>query len=244
MGKEIAKQKNPLVSLLINVVIPVVILNFLGKNYLGPKRALVVALLFPIIYGLYVLVKERKADFMSIIGIVSVALTGVVGISGLPKEYMAIKEALIPLVLGLVMVISLKTPFPLIKKIMMTEALFDVKRLTGALKEKETEGIFEKRLVGFTWGFASAMFLSAVLNYILVMIVLNSPPNTPEYNAELGKIMWMGLIVVLIPSMAIMIWVLNKLFDTLMELTGLKLDDLLAAHHKEKSVVKPDPQVD
>ncbi|MCK4564944.1 MAG: MFS transporter [Verrucomicrobia bacterium] len=245
MGKEKAKQQNPLVSIAINIVIPVVILSFLSKEkYLGPVWSLVVGLLFPIGYGLHTLVKERKADFMSIIGIISVVLTGAVGISGLPKEYMAIKEAAIPLLLGVAIVGSLKTPFPLIKKIMMTEALFDVERLKGALKEKGTEAKFEKRLVGLTWGFASSMFLSAGLNYTLVMIVLKSPPGTDGYTAELGKIMWMGFIVVMIPCMIIMIWVLNKLFDTLMELTGLKLNDLLAAHHKEKPVAEPDPQVD
>ncbi len=245
MSKEPPKQKNPLVSIVINIVIPVVILSFLSKEkYLGPVWSLVVGLLFPIGYGLHTLVKERKPDFMSIIGIISVVLTGAVGISGLPKEYMAIKEAAIPLLLGLAIVGSLKTPFPLIKKIMMTEALFDVERLKGALKEKGTEVKFEKRLVGLTWGFASSMFLSAGLNYALVMIVLKSPPGTDGYTAELGKIMWMGFIVVMIPCMIIMIWVLNKLFDTLMELTGLKLNDLLAAHHKEKPAAEPDPQVD
>ena len=32
-----------------------------------------------------------------------------------------------------------------------------------------------------------------------------------------------------------MVWVMNKLFDTLIDLTGLKLDDLLAAHHKKEA---------
>jgi hypothetical protein len=237
MGKEKAKQQNPLVSIVINVVIPVAILSLLSKEkYLGPVWALVVGLLFPIGYGLHTLVKERKADFMSIIGIVSVTLTGVFGILKFPPEYIAIKEAAIPLLLGLAIIGSLKTPFPLIKKIMMTESLFDVERLKQALKEKGTEAQFEKRLVGLTWGFASSMFLSAGLNYALAKIVLKSLPGSPEYTAELGKMTGLSHVVVLIPCMIVMIWVLNKLFDTLMELTGLKLDDLLAAHHKEKAV--------
>ena len=43
------KPENPLVSLLINVLIPVGILSFLSKEkYLGPVWALVVGLAFPI----------------------------------------------------------------------------------------------------------------------------------------------------------------------------------------------------
>jgi len=239
------KQENPLISILINVVIPVVILTFLSKEkYLGPVWALVVGLLFPIGYGLRTLIKDRKADFMSIIGVVSVTLTGVFGILKLPPEYIAIKEAAIPLLLGLAIVISLKTPFPLIKKIMMTESLFDVARLKRALKEKGNEAVFEKRLVGLTWGFASSMFLSSGLNYALAKVVLKSEPGSEAFTAELGKMTGLSHIVVLIPCMVVMIWVMNKLFNTLSELTGLKLDDLLADHHKEKIAPAADVQTD
>ena len=129
---------------------------------------------------------------------------------------------------------SLKTPFPLIKKILMTESLFDVERLTQALKQKGNEAVFEKRLVGLTWGFASSMFLSSGLNYALAKIVLKSEPGTEAYTAELGKMTGLGHVVILVPCMIIMVLVMNKLFNTLTELTGEKLDELLAAHHREK----------
>ncbi len=229
------KQENPLISIGVNVIIPVVILTFLSKEkYLGPVWALVVGLLFPIGYGLRTLIRDRKADFMSIIGIISVTLTGVFGILKLPPEYIAIKEAAIPLLIGLAIIGSLKTPFPLIKKIMMTEALFDVERLTRALKEKGNEVVFEQRLVGLTWGFASSMFLSSGLNYALAKIMLKSEPGSEAFIAELGKMTGLSHIVILIPCMAVMIWVMNKLFNTLTELTGLPLDDLLAARHRKE----------
>ena len=117
---------------------------------------------------------------------------------------------------------------------MMTEALFDVERLKSALREKGTEAVFEKRLVGLTWGLASSMFLSSVLNYALAKIILKSEPGTEAFTAEIGKMTGWSHVVILIPCMIIMFFVMNKLFDTLTELTGLKLDDLLAAHHKEK----------
>lgn len=242
MSKETPERKpdSPLVSIVINVVVPVAILTFLSKEkHLGPVWALVVGLLFPIGYGLRTLIRDRKADVMSIIGIVSVTLTGVFGILKLPPEWIARKEAAIPLLMGLAIVGSLKTPFPLIKKILMTEALFDVERLKGALREKGNEALFEKRLVGLTWGLASAMFLSAGLSYVLAKIVLKSEPGSEAFTAELGKMTGLSHIVVLVPVMIVMFWVLNKLFDTLIELTGLKLDDLLAAHHKKESAPAP-----
>jgi len=245
MSKAEHKPDNPMVSILVNVVIPVAILSLLSKEkYLGPVWALVVGLAFPISFGLHTLIKQRKADFMSIIGIVSVTLTGVFGILKLPPEYIAIKEAAIPLIFGIVIIGSLKTPFPLIKKLLMTEALFDVDKLKSCLKEKGNEAAFEKRLVGITWGFASSMFLSAGLNYALAKIVLKSEPGSEAYTAELGKMTGLSHVVVLVPCMIIMIWVMNKLFNILTELTGEKLDDLLAAHHREKAAPAPDAQTD
>jgi hypothetical protein len=229
------KQENPLVSILINVVIPVVILTGFSKDkYLGPVWGLVTALLFPVVYGTHTLMKERRADFVSIIGIVSVLLTGIFGILKLPPEWIACKEAAIPLLIGLAIVISLKTPYPLIKKILMTEAVFNVKLLHEKLREKGNETLFEKRLVSLTWGLASSMFLSSALNYTLAKIVLRSEPGTEAFAAEVGRMTGLSYIVVMLPSMAVMILVLTALIKTLTGLTGLKLDDMLAAEHKEK----------
>lgn len=235
MSKSERKPDNPLISIVINVLIPVTILSLLSKEkYLGPVWALVVGLAFPIGYGLRTLIRVRKADVISIIGIISVTLTGLFSILKFPAQYMAIKEAAIPLLLGITIVLSLKTPFPLIKKILMSESLFDVELLKQSLHEKGNELVFEKRLVGLTWGLASSMFLSAILNYGLATFMLKSEPGTEAYTAELGKMTGLSHIVVLVPCMIIMFFVMNKLFDTLTELTGKHPEDLLASHHREE----------
>ncbi len=234
MTKPRPKEENPLISIMLNVVIPVIILTYLSKDqYLGPVWGLVVALILPIGYGIHTLIKEKRADFVSIIGIISVLLTGVFGILQLPRMWMACKEAAIPLIIGLAIVISLKTPYPLIKKMLMSEKLFNVPLLHEKLRELGNEAKFEKRLVGLTWGFASSMFLSAILNFGLAMVILKSSPGTPEYSAEIGKMMGLSYIVVMIPSMTVMILVLMALIKTLTHLTGLKMDDLLAEHLQE-----------
>ena len=238
MSKPHPKEEHPMVSILLNVVLPVIILTQLSKDkYLGPVWGLVVALILPVGYGIHTLVKQKRADFVSIIGIISVLLTGVFGILKLPPEWIAVKEAAIPLIIGLAIVISLKTPYPLIKKILMSEKLFNVPLLHEKLRENNNEALFEKRLTGLTWGFASSMFLSSALNYTLAKIVLKSPPGTEAYTAEIGKMTGLSYIVVMLPSMAVMILVRMALIKTLTHLTGLKMDDLLAEHLQEKEKV-------
>ncbi|MFA7256079.1 MAG: VC0807 family protein [Kiritimatiellales bacterium] len=239
MSKTPPKEEHPMVSIMLNVVIPVVILTCLSKDkYLGPVWGLVAALILPIGYGIHTLVKEKRADFVSIIGIVSVLLTGVFGILKLPPQWIAVKEAAIPLIIGLAIVISLKTPYPLVKKILMSERLFNVELLHEKLREQGTETKFEKRLVGLTWGLASSMFLSSALNYTLAKIILKSEPGSEAFTAEIGKMTGLSYIVVMLPSMAVMICVLIALIKTLTHLTGLKMDDLLAEHLQEPKPVE------
>ena len=236
------KEENPLLSILLNVVIPVLILTYLSKDkYLGPVWGLISALILPIGYGIHTLVKDRRADFVSILGIISVLLTGVFSILELPPQWIAVKEAAIPLIIGLTIVISLKTPWPLIRKILFNDKLFNVDLLHEKLRELGNEARFEKRLVWLTWGLASSMFLSSALNYTLAKIVLKSEPGTEAFAAEIGKMTGLSYIVVMLPSMAVMILVLIALIKTLTHLTGLKMDDLLAAHLQEEK--KPEPVV-
>lgn len=234
MSKTRPKEENPMISILLNVIIPVVILTYLSKDkYLGPVRGLIAALILPVGYGIHTLVKEKRADFVSIIGIISVLLTGVFGILKLPPQWIAVKEAAIPLIIGLAIVFSLATPWPLIRKILFNEKLFNVPLLHEKLRENGNEEKFEKRLVGLTWGLASSMFLSSALNYTLAKIVLKSEPGTEAFAAEIGKMTGLSYIVVMLPSMTVMILVLIALIKTLTHLTGLKMDDLLAEHLQE-----------
>lgn len=233
MTEKKKKEEHPLVSILINVIIPVVVLTKLSKDkYLGPVWGMVTALILPIVYGTHTLIKDRRTDFVAILGVVSVLLTGVFGILKLPPEYIAIKEAAIPLIIGIVIVVSLKTPYPLIKKILMNEKLFKVDLLHERLRERGNEAHFDKRLVGLTWGLASSFFLSSALNYGLAKAVLKSQPGTDAFTAEIGKMTGLGYVVVMLPSMAVMILVLIALIKTLTHLTGLKLDDMIVEEHK------------
>ena len=75
------KQENLLVNLVCNLVLPALILSKLSSpERLGPVYGLVVALVFPLGYGLWDFIQRRQANFISIIGFVSVLLTGGLGL--------------------------------------------------------------------------------------------------------------------------------------------------------------------
>jgi len=98
-----AQQKpRPLVDLLVSIIIPsVVLMKFSGPDKLGATWGLVVALAFPVAYGLWELIINKKRNWIAVLGIVSVLLTGGIGLFKIDTKWLAIKEAAIPAIIGI-----------------------------------------------------------------------------------------------------------------------------------------------
>ena len=97
----------PLIDLLVSIVLPsAILMKFSGDEHLGAVGALVLALAFPIGWGLYELIRFRVKNFIAALGLISVLLTGGIGLLQLDTEWLAIKEAAIPAILGIAVIIS------------------------------------------------------------------------------------------------------------------------------------------
>lgn len=220
-------QENMLVNLLINVAAPSIILaKFSGENTLGPTWGLIVALAFPIGYGVWDFIRRRKVNFFSGLGVFSTFLTGGMTLLKLPPEYVAIKEASIPLMFGLATLGSLYTPFPLVRTFLYNDKVLQVDRVNEALKRFGTEQAFERTLVLASWMLAGSFFLSAVLNYGLATYLLVSPPGTEAYNGELGRMTALSFPVITVPSMLMLVGALWYLLHRIKALTHLKFDEI------------------
>jgi intracellular septation protein A len=102
-----AAKPNPLFELSITLIIPSFILMKLsGSEDLGTVNALLLALTFPLLWGVRSLLRERKVNLLAVLGLVSILLTGGIGLLQLDTHWLAVKEAAIPGLIGLVVVIS------------------------------------------------------------------------------------------------------------------------------------------
>lgn len=219
---------NPFVSLLVNIVLPTLILmKFSDERTLGVVPGLLVALSFPLLYGIYDFIKAGKVNFISALGFASVLLTGIVGVLALDAYWIAVKEAAIPFIIGLAVIISVHTPFPLVKKLLYNDQLLNTAKVNTLLDEKGHKPTFEKRLQQSSYLIAASFFLSAVLNYALAKFFLVSPPGTAAFNAELGKMNAFSIPVIAVPSTIIMVLVLLWLLKSIRKLTGLKTEEIL-----------------
>lgn len=222
------KQSGFLGNLAFNIIIPVLIMtNLNGDDRLGPAWSIVAALVFPIVYGLWDLKQSGKVNGFSILGIVSVVLTGGISLLELPAEYIAIKEAAIPAVIGLAVLFTQRTSKPLLKVLVLNEQIVNWENLSKALRDNNKTAEFEQKMAVSSYIVAGSFFLSSALNYILAKMILVSAPGTSAYTEELGRMTALSYPVIVIPSMLMLMGALWYLFSQIKKLTGEDLDNFL-----------------
>lgn len=227
MTKKKEKQENIFLNIILNIVIPTVILTkFSGEDALGVRNGIIVALAFPILYGLYDFITARRINFFSGIGIVSILLTGTISLMELDAKYIAIKEAAIPAIFGIVALGSLYTRYPLVRTLLYNDKIIQVDRVDKALDDRDQHIAFEKTLKTANYMVAASFFLSSALNYFLAEYILVSPPGTEAFNAELGKMTALSFPVIMVPSMIVLISTMFFLFRSITRLTGLSLEEI------------------
>lgn len=223
-----AKQESLLVNLVCNLLIPTLILTKLSsESYLGIKLAIVVALAFPIVYGVHDFFSRGKLNFFSALGVVSVTLTGGISLMELDAIYIAIKEASIPAIFGAATLLSLKTSQPLIHTFLLNEAILDLQNINRALANNGRTQEFDKLLVNASWILAGSFFLSSLLNYLLAVIILTAEPGTVAFNEQLGKMTALSFPVIALPAMLVLTADLFYLFRGITRLTGIPLEDII-----------------
>ena len=212
-------------NLIFNIIIPTVILSkFSTPESLGPTWGLIVALAFPVGFGLWDLQRSGKFNFFSILGVVSVLLTGGISLMQLDPSYIAIKEAAIPGLLGIAVIVSQNTRYPLVKLIILNEQVWRMDVLKATLEEHGKTEEFERKVNFSAYLVAASFFLSSVLNYLLAKWILVSPPGTTEFNEELGYMTALSYPVIVVPSMILLFGAIFYLFRQLKLLTGKSIE--------------------
>jgi len=219
---------SPLIELAVTLIVPSLILMKLsGPEDLGAVNALLLALAFPLAWGARDFLARRTFNLFAALGLVSILLTGGIGLLQLDTRWLAIKEAAIPGLIGLAVAVSAHTRYPLVRVLLFSPALMNVERIQQSLGQRGNADAFEARLTTATWMLGGSFFFSAAMNYFLATWIVVSPSGTPAFNAELGRLTLLSYPMIALPSMLIMAAVLVYLARSVRELAGLKLAEAL-----------------
>lgn len=220
----------PFVDLLISILIPSLILMKLsGESNLGADGALILALAFPLGWGTFELIKYRKFNFIALLGLISVLLTGGIGLLKLDNQWLAIKEAAIPGLIGIAVLVSTRTRYPLIRTLLFNKNVLNVDKIHERLEQGGHTQHFETRLLTATYWLSGTFFFSSAMNYVLAKWIVISPSGSEAFNEELGRMNLLSYPMIAIPSMIMLMAIFYYLWRTIHGLTGLKLEEIMAA---------------
>jgi len=222
------KRENLFVNVLFNVVVPSLLL-MKGERLIGIPAwsVLCIALAFPIIYFLHDLKSRGRRNIISIIGFVSILITGGVGLLHLPSGLIAVKEAAVPGIFALVIVASLWTKNPLIKAFLINPDFFEVDKIEKAVAEHGAQAAFERVMRNGTLLLALSFFVSATLNYLLARWIVRSPSGTEAFNVELGKLNMVSYPAIALPATLISMMALWHVVAGIKKHAGLSLEDIM-----------------
>ena len=230
------KKPSPFLDLIISILIPSLILMKLsGEDKLGPTMALVVALAFPIGYGIYDFVINGNRNIMALLGVISVLLTGGIGLLKIDAQWLAVKEAAIPLCIGIGVLVANKMGYPLVKKLLFNPAILNTDKIHAELDKKKNRQQFDLRLDRANTLLAGTFLFSAIMNYFLAKLIVKSESGSSAFNEELGRMTLLSYPVIAIPSMIMMMAIFWFIWRTVNRLTGLSLEEIMVAGEDEKS---------
>lgn len=222
----------PMIDLMVSLVIPsIILMKFSGDENLGATTALIVALAFPLSWGLFEFVRYRQFNFIALLGLISIVLTGGIGLLQLDPQWLAIKEAAIPGLIGIGVLLSTYTRYPLIRTLVYNPKFINVEMIRQRLNESNNSKTFESRLQNATYLLSGTFLFSSLMNYILARSVVTSPAGSASFNEELGQMTLLSYPVIAIPSTLMMFVIFYYLWRTINGLTGLKLEEILTSNY-------------
>jgi len=234
---ESQKRENGFHSLLFNILIPVLLLTQGDRLTDKPAIVLAIALAFPVGYFFWDYRKRKKVNFISILGFVSVLLTGGVGLMQLPRFWFIVKETAIPALIGQAVLGSLFTRYPLIRVLVYSKEIFDVEHIQKCLMERNSVAAMERLLKAATALLSVSFFISAALNYILASHFVKTEPSIDpaQFNAEVGAMTGWSYVVIALPSTLFLVGIMFVVINGIRRHAGLGLEASLAHHLREEN---------
>lgn len=217
-------------NLAFSIAIPIFILNS-TKLPFSPEAKLIIAILFPLLYGAYEWWRTKKHNFLALLGLINVVITGGFGLLQLGGIWFSIKEASFPLLIGIFVLISGLRQSPFFGKMLMSPEVFNTEKLDEKLKETNKTAEFNRLVLNSNHFLAFSFFISAFLNFVIaeqtfspISEALAATERANILNSQIALMHKRGFMGIAIPSMIMMLSLLMYYFKQIEKITGEKIE--------------------
>ncbi|MEY4615094.1 MAG: hypothetical protein RJB66_54 [Pseudomonadota bacterium] len=219
-------------NLAFSIAIPIYILN--STTFFTPEIRLLIAIAFPLFYGAFEWWKTKKHNFVSLLGLVNVIITGGFGLLQLSGGWFSFKEASFPFLIGLFVLISGLRNNPFFGKMLMSPDVFNTDKLESRLKESNQTEAFHKLVLRSNHILALSFFISALLNFLIaeqtftpISDSIAEVEKANLLNAQIALMHKRGFLGIAIPSMAMLLGLLIYYFKQVEKITGESIEAFL-----------------
>lgn len=235
------KGMQSLLNVVLSVLAPVMILDHCSGHgdalyEIGPTAAITLALSLPLACGVYSFLRNRTVDPVTFMGLAGTVLTAVVtfyanmgdGVAIRPDTpwWYAAKEALIPLLLGGIMIVSTRSSTSMLRVFIYSDTVFDIPHIEQCITARGAQQEYDRTLFRASLMTASSLFASAFANFLLalhfLLPVLQQDPaeQAVAYNYAVSSMTWYGYLIIGIPLFITLFCVIRYLVSRLERLTG------------------------
>jgi len=131
------------------------------------------------------------------------------------------------LIIAIVIYVSIKMNKNVVSSLFFNEDVIDMKRINCVLDEKGKREEFDTMFRKSSYWVVVSFLLSSILNFTLARIILQSPPGTEAYTAEIGKLTGLSFPVIAVPCTIILVVVMFYIFKQITRLTGIPLEEIV-----------------
>lgn len=215
------RRSHPILTIVCSVLLPVLVLKYCSASGnawydLGPTVALIAALCLPVGYGVWSFVKKSGGGIITLLGIVTTLLTGLVTIyaqagagealrPSTPWIYAA-KEGALPLIIGVVILLGGTGEHSLLRTIFYTDAAFHTREAEARIAALHREADYNTLLKLMNCLLAGMYLASAVLSFFIALhfqlpvLKLPAAQQAEAYNYAVGSITWWTWLFISIPA--------------------------------------------
>lgn len=217
---------SPLAQIVVNFVLPtIVLLKFSSESALGPAKAMLLALAFPVVWELYGLSRRQKPSVLSLVAIGGILLTGAITLLGLSENWLAVRRSAVYFIIAAGLLVSILIKRPLIE--MLLPKIIDMDRVTAAAQKRGTLKNLKKHIRSASYMLIVLLVAIGVASLVLTLVVITAPTDTAQFNSEYARLRFIGLPAITLPLLVGMLGILLYLFAKIEKLTGLDAESLV-----------------